>query len=1310
MRLPAPSMLRTILSVMVVVLCFCSSASAQTSTSKGPSSHCHVTDGTFTTCPDGSSEWSDVPFQAFPDTNSFLYADQANLAPTLSSPNNTFVLMYDQCNRTTPLGPNEYVLVSFKTVEVESGLEKLKNYNLHIFTDGTIVFIEDGVVQPPGRAQIIEGMRGAIGFGQSPNCSFNHVSAEFQIELSAAGGHSYSPDPNFWSSVVPPPPPPPPPPPQFSINAFTVQPVVEWNEGYFITGTALDTNPGITNTTTFITATETAGQRNLINDLQFGSQTTSINQVQGINVPYRIPSLPGSFYFHRWDHWLGAIEGTDSSDFVKKLVIEGAIFPNLFDFIDSGVLKFQAGFLTAFIGLGNILAADGLAIKSAPYFYAVNAVDGQINTAATATQVLVTVPQYKLDQLDDVVDLAVWNAEITVLGAFLQDVGVGAGLSATQTIAMQFAYQTAFDPDPNYKVIATLQQINSPTLNGLPESTAKQFALAILQVEADRKALSTTLARYEGAKAAGDATWVLLQLQAAKSFNSVAATDASGLPSLALAFVNDANSRGGTFTQSDIAVAKQQLMIQGISPTEQTILSEMGFTSAQISSVASMRIGLMDFLTPSWQQITPAATRSIISSTTRMGNWIDGKIAELTAPQWTQLAPAGGPGARWLNSAVYVPATNAMIVFGGASLSHFNDVWKLTNANGIGTPTWAQITPLGNPHAPRLEHSAVYDPTTDRMMTFGGGLGNSSPCANDVWVLANASGVAGTPTWNQLNPSGAAPAPRLFLGSAYDSANNRLMIFGGNNCFQTNFNDAWVLTNANGLGGTPSWTQLSPSGTPPSPSSNPGTVYSATSNRLIVFLRPSSVFVLSNANGLGGAPSWTQLLPTGIPPVLDGVNTVYDSATNRLIAFGPKSGQTSANDVWVLTNADGSGGTPSWIRLSTQNPPAQRSSPAVVYDSANNRMIVFGGLDAAGNVLADVWVLAGANGIGGLSFGSGGKITDTDHDGVPDDVDNCPLVPNPDQKDSNLDGIGDACETPSLVRGTAAFLQANLDGTTSTTPTPLTVAQEPPLSDQLAQIVRFRVSHGMTNSATQLITNLVDSLVESGSVQPLEASQLVTDVQQKAGVDTTPPTTTASVSPQPNGAQWNNSDVTINLSSVDNPGGSGVKQITYRASGAQTIASTVVNGASASLTISAEGITTITFFGVDNAGNVESAKALTIQLDKTPPTVVCSASPNVLWPPNHKLVPVTFSLNVTDSLSGPAAFILVSVTSNEPDSGQGDIQGFVTGTASTSGQLRAQRLGSGTGRVYAFTYSGSDRAGNTASCTTTVTVPNDQGN
>jgi hypothetical protein len=37
-------------------------------------------------------------------------------------------------------------------------------------------------------------------------------------------------------------------------------------------------------------------------------------------------------------------------------------------------------------------------------------------------------------------------------------------------------------------------------------------------------------------------------------------------------------------------------------------------------------------------------------------------------------------------------------------------------------------------------------------------------------------------------------------------------------------------------------------------------------------------------------------------------------------------------------------------------------------------------------------------------------IRDTDNDGIPDDKDNCPRVPNPDQQDTDNDGRGDACD------------------------------------------------------------------------------------------------------------------------------------------------------------------------------------------------------------------------------------------------------------------------------------------------------------
>lgn len=111
----------------------------------------------------------------------------------------------------------------------------------------------------------------------------------------------------------------------------------------------------------------------------------------------------------------------------------------------------------------------------------------------------------------------------------------------------------------------------------------------------------------------------------------------------------------------------------------------------------------------------------------------------------------------------------------------------------------------------------------------------------------------------------------------------------------------------------------------------------------------------------------------------------------------------------------------------------------------------------------------------------------------------------------------------------------------------------------------------------------------------------------QSGSDATPPTTVAQLSVQPNGAGWHNADVSVTLNASDNQGGSGIHDIIYSASGAQTIAATNVNGSSASLTFSAEGITTVTFYARDNAGNTETVKTITLKIDKTAPAINVSS-------------------------------------------------------------------------------------------------------
>jgi hypothetical protein len=90
----------------------------------------------------------------------------------------------------------------------------------------------------------------------------------------------------------------------------------------------------------------------------------------------------------------------------------------------------------------------------------------------------------------------------------------------------------------------------------------------------------------------------------------------------------------------------------------------------------------------------------------------------------------------------------------------------------------------------------------------------------------------------------------------YDPDSNRMMLYGG-----SSGSDVWVLINANGLGSSaPEWVQLLPAGNLPDHITNyQRHVYDPDNNVMIVYDSSSGVFTLSHANGLGGTPAWTQL-------------------------------------------------------------------------------------------------------------------------------------------------------------------------------------------------------------------------------------------------------------------------------------------------------------------------------------------------------------------------------------------------------------------------------------------------------------------
>jgi microsomal dipeptidase-like Zn-dependent dipeptidase len=190
-------------------------------------------------------------------------------------------------------------------------------------------------------------------------------------------------------------------------------------------------------------------------------------------------------------------------------------------------------------------------------------------------------------------------------------------------------------------------------------------------------------------------------------------------------------------------------------------------------------------------------------------------------------------------------------------------------------------------------------------------------------------------------------------------------------------------------------------------------------------------------------------------------------------------------------------------------------------------------------------------------------------------------------------------------------------------------------------------------------------------------------------IDKTPPAITfVSRLPEANVNGWNNRDITAQWTCADGLSG--------------------VVSPNVSQTLSTEGANlSLTGTCADLASNSKADTRGGLSLDKTPPVVQCVADPAALFPPNNQLRPVTVGLTFTDALAGTWSYAMNDLSSNEAVGASEDITGFTIGSTALAGSLRAQRVGNGLGRFYTLGYEGRDRAGNTAVCSTKVTVPHD---
>jgi hypothetical protein len=1145
--------------------------------SRAPSVHCHISDGTFSRCPDGSVEWSDVTPTAFPSNHAYLYADQAKLKPGATRPD-TFMLLYDECARTTALRPDEYFLVSFDTVEKDpvTGKEQLKRYSIHIFADATIIFFENGRMQTDGTGQSrvheIEGQRGAAGFGPSPNCSFNHLTVEYEIELSAAGGHSYSPDPLFWGGTAP---------------SCTVT----------ITKDVPSDNP------------MNVGQQARFSAHFSGSGTPTYQWTVGGDIlkdyqelstaPFSTtPMAPADFQ----NSVLQFYWGPDPSQ----------IAPNNGGPVARHVhVKVTAGGQTceddkAF----NVERNNTQPARDAEFFY----------TSNHANRIQTEHAQWHIDHhfQDTNYD---GNLFFEFHRAFL------ANFNAWRA---RFGYPPI---GPAYNPATPIPSgvaIDHAARNGQNPPDCTQFGLPSCATPSEFTATGTTphVSNRDPCDPAASPANEPRRIQdfpANQKLLGCAVTDPwHNVVHVAI------GGNGGDMSVPRTA-AKDPIFWRWHKYVDAVSMLRSSFTPATISYETPARF---------YPWITALGPISITFDKSVTGV----AAADLTvngSPATTVSGVGGGPytfsgfAAPLLGTVNVALAPGAIVAANGDGA--LADSWTYDLLDPNGTVAGDTLTV-----AQKLEFSL--NPT--RPDTARDGI-------PDGFKLAHActQPFLGENVDHPEDYAGHALPPIPDPDNDGDTIHDDFRL-GTDPCLSTGVDGLHAVRPG-----------FNTAILPPNDDGSTGSVpLGFTAN----FFGTSytSAFVNNNGNLTFDAP-----LSTFTPFDLSATQRVIiapffadvDTRTGNVLNYG--TGTVDGHPAFGVT----------WpgVGCFAENTSVLNTFQVVLFDRSD---IAPGDFDIEFNFDAIQWetgqasggngqCLGGNSARAGFSQGTGQAGTffelpgsgvqgafldsntstglihgsqnspqlgryvfpvrtgvpvtthDRDGDGLPDAIDNCPGTPNPDQRDTNLDGIGDACKSPSTLHSTAAFLQAKLDGTTAAEPTGQSVGNEPTLVDRLVRIVNFRVSAGLTSSIFDLTGNLVGSLADAGLIPPDQVNGLTQTV----------------------------------LAQVNHP-----------------------------------------------------PDCSAVKVDKT-----------ILWPPNHKLVQVNLT-GATDPDPGDTATLVVdAVTQDEPTRGLGSgdqsPDATLTTPPSNVASLRAERSGTGDGRVYRLHFTATDRVGATCTGIVKVGVPHDQG-
>jgi len=335
--------------------------------------------------------------------------------------------------------------------------------------------------------------------------------------------------------------------------------------------------------------------------------------------------------------------------------------------------------------------------------------------------------------------------------------------------------------------------------------------------------------------------------------------------------------------------------------------------------------------------------------------------------KWTVLAPGGNaPEPREGATCLYDNDHNRMILFGGRNETQiFMDLYFLDLSGG--EPVWEkqEIDDFFQKPVDRAFGAVVLDPVDRRLILFGGT--DESTFYNDIWYI---NIDATKKKWDTIECQNPIPGRSHCAAALHRSSDqprvsvNQIIVFGGRTADGTETDETWRLD----LNATPpTWFPMNFQDPVPRARANISAAFDSSNPALYLFGGWYSDDSLKRfladtwyLSGSGGGITWTQVEdPTGdIPSVRAGHLTVYDPAKNRLIIFGGWqerfTGSDYYNDIYQLNMATGE-----WSEFTTLGDtlPDPRRYPGWIFDTANQRILMFGGSGESDVYFNDLYVL-----------------------------------------------------------------------------------------------------------------------------------------------------------------------------------------------------------------------------------------------------------------------------------------------------------------------------------------------------------------